>query len=391
MTRRMAAVLLPVVFVSCDPVAPGPVSRAGGFVAVAAGGEHTCGVTVGGEMFCWGTNGDGQLGSSSAGAASARPVAVAGGAQFVAATAGETHTCALDGGGGLYCWGGNARGQVGNGTRVNQPAPVAIAPELRFTQVSAGGTHTCAITDDARALCWGAGDHGQIGAADLEDAVEPQELGVGMSFSSVSAGGLHSCALDTQGIAYCWGDNAIGQLADSTNLSRATPAPVFGQTPYIHLAAGYRHTCALRTDTHPVCWGGNQHGELGEGGSPYEEFRGAWVPWTVQGELQAVSLTTGRFVSCLVTDDRNAWCWGRGREGQLGTGAHRDYHVAHRVYSGDLSRQPLEFLELSAGAYHVCGVTAQKAIFCWGRGSFGQLGHGSMTSSVLPVRVTDGG
>jgi alpha-tubulin suppressor-like RCC1 family protein len=388
--RRMAAVLLPVVFAACDPVAPGPVSRAGGFVSVAAGGEHTCGVTMGARLFCWGSNTAGQLGSSTAGSRSERPVAVTEGAQFVAASSGAMHTCAIDTDGTLYCWGGNARGQVGNGTRTNQSAPVAIAPERTFSEVSAGAAHTCAVTSDSRAFCWGAGDHGQTGATDLEDTLEPREV-AGMRFSGISAGGAHTCALDPQRVAYCWGANDIGQLGDSTNVGRASPAPVFGLTPYIRVAAGYRHTCALHTDARAVCWGSNAHGELGEGGPPYEAFKGAWVPWTVQGDLQAISLTAGRSVTCIVTPDRNGWCWGRGREGQLGTGAERDYHVAHRVYSGEASTQALAFSQLSAGAHHVCGVTHERAIFCWGRGSAGQLGHGSMASSVFPVRVADGG
>lgn len=390
MKIRMAAVLLPVVFAACDPVAPGPVSRAGGFVAVAAGGEHTCGVTMGARLFCWGSNAAGQLGSSNAGIRSARPVAVTGASLFVAASAGAMHTCAIDTAGGLHCWGANDRGQVGNGTRTDQPAPVAIAPQLKFTEVSAGGAHTCAISSDSRAFCWGAGDQGQTGAADLEDVLEPREV-AGMSFSGITAGGAHTCALGPQQVAYCWGANEIGQLGDSTNVSRASPAPVFGLTPYIRVAAGYRHTCALHTDARAVCWGSNAHGELGEGGPPYEAFEGAWVPWTVQGGLHAITLATGTYVSCIATADHNGWCWGRGREGQLGTGAERDYHVAHRVYSGDLSLQALEFAMLSAGAYHVCGVTRRRAIFCWGRGSAGQLGHGSSTSSVFPVRVADGG
>jgi alpha-tubulin suppressor-like RCC1 family protein len=392
-----AALCLP----ACDPVGPGPVSRAGGFFAVAAGGVHSCGLTMQGSAFCWGGNAHGQLGSGTHDGA-ARPVRVASDIAFAVISAGDRHSCALDTGGGVYCWGANDRGQLGTGTRGDASAPVAVAPTLRFMQVSAGSEHTCAITLEGQAFCWGAGANGRTGSLDEADVLEPQEVPGVHPIRAIAAGGRHSCAVDTGGTAICWGANEMGQLGDSTNVGRSTPAPVFGASRYRMLTAGWAHTCALLEDGRANCWGSNAHGELGEGVPPYEGFMGAWVPYRVQGDLQASVITAGRYVSCMVVMDnalptrdkmagRHAWCWGAGGEGQLGTGSIRDYHVAHRVYDGDLSASSLRFAGISAGTHHVCGVSDARAIFCWGRGWSGQLGDGKMTGSVLPVRVVDGG
>lgn len=401
MRMRAAVLALVLTLPACDPVGPGPVSRAGGFLAVAAGGEHSCGLTVQGAPFCWGDNAHGQLGSGT-NDGTARPVRVATDVAFGVIVAGDRHSCALDTGGGLYCWGGNDRGQLGTGSHGDVRAPVAVAPTLRFMQVSAGAEHTCAVTFDGRAFCWGSSSDGQTASADDGDVLEPSEVPGAHVFRSIAAGGRHSCALDAAGNAYCWGANEMGQLGDSTNTGRSMPAPVFGAARYRLITAGWGHTCALLENGRAHCWGSNAHGELGEGVPPYEGFRGAWVPYTVQGDLEASVITTGRHVSCIVIMDnalppsdkmsgRHAWCWGAGGEGQLGTGSVRDYHVAHRVYDGDLSRSSLRFAGISAGAHHVCGVTDARAIFCWGRGRSGQLGSGTMTGSVLPVRVLDGG
>lgn len=143
-------------------------------MTIAAGYDHTCALDTVGLAWCWGSNALGQLGTSSLafgpGVISAAPIDVANGISFVQITAGENHTCGLTAGGLIYCWGSNAHGQLGNsnlgvGSAVSvSPTPVLVtAPGLIFMAVSAGDQHTCAITTDNRALCWGDDQYGQLG------------------------------------------------------------------------------------------------------------------------------------------------------------------------------------------------------------------------------------
>jgi alpha-tubulin suppressor-like RCC1 family protein len=376
----------------CEPVV-GPVPAEGGFIAVGTGDMHSCGVAASGALFCWGSNHAGQLGNGTT-RGSAVPARVGGPASFVLVTGGDEHTCGLDRDGGLYCWGGNARGQLGTGSRERELLPVVVAPAIRFASVSAGAYHTCAVSVDGTGYCWGAALDGQTGQAPGPDIVEPEALPAGITFRSIAAGGAHSCGVDTTGTAYCWGSNAQGQLGDSASLDRWRPAPVHGGARYVEIDAGYRHTCAIRDNGEAQCWGSNAHGELGEGALPDPNRRdaaGATFPYTVQGISRASDITAGRYISCLNRrHESTTWCWGRGTEGQLGTGAYRDYQVAHRVYHGDLTFVGLNFRQLSAGGAHVCGVTATNSIFCWGRGDAGQLGAGSIMGSPLAVRVANG-
>jgi hypothetical protein len=145
-----------------------PEAVAGGltFKSVSVGGGNACGVTTGGAAYCWGEDFNGELGNGSAGGYSTVPVAVAGGLTFAAVSAGGLHTCGLTTGGEAYCWGWNAEGQLGLGTSDQQAhgTPAAVAGGLTFAALSAGARHTCGVTTSGVAYCWGANDHAQLGS-----------------------------------------------------------------------------------------------------------------------------------------------------------------------------------------------------------------------------------
>ena len=113
----------------CGPT-PGPVSGAQRYVMVSAGLRHACGVTVDGDAYCWGRNSLGELGSGIVGEHYDFPTRVGGGVTFAAVSAGDQHTCGEGTDGELYCWGANAWGQLGTGDTHwwLEPARVATGP-----------------------------------------------------------------------------------------------------------------------------------------------------------------------------------------------------------------------------------------------------------------------
>lgn len=156
---------------------PARVRGATGFTAIAAGGEHACGL-LGPEIVCWGDNTRGQLGTGAADSFAVTPVAVAAGAAAIAVTAGGRHSCALAADSTAFCWGANDRGQVGDGSTLDRPTPVPVAGGARFVQLAAGGEHTCGTTPDGVVRCWGAGTSGQLGDGTTVDSPLPVTVGM---------------------------------------------------------------------------------------------------------------------------------------------------------------------------------------------------------------------
>lgn len=78
-------------------------------------------------------------------------------------------------------------------------------------------------------------------------------------------------------------------------------------------------------------------------------------------------------------------CWGRGSEGQIGTGSSSDMGSSPNQVSslGPISFAPSlgKITSLSTGYRHTCALFLQGRIVCFGLNNYGQLGIGN-TSSV---------
>ena len=206
------------------------------FATLTAGGSHTCGLTADGTAYCWGWNADAQLGTPPRTDGNVpsidTPQPVSGGLTFASITAGGAHTCGLTGSGSVYCWGSNGNGQLGSGVLSAPSAvPVQVASNLNFIAVFAGLSHTCAIDSGGAAYCWGWNRNGQVGVGVVSDAgfATPQRVVGGFTFDRLSVAGSHSCARTTTGVWYCWGDNESGALGVGTTTDSGTPLKVLGQ------------------------------------------------------------------------------------------------------------------------------------------------------------------
>lgn len=76
---------------------------------------------------------------------------------------GRFHACALVRGGAVLCWGGNAFGQLGDGTTANRATPAVVAGLGPVARIAAGSKHTCVVTVAGAVWCWGSDADGQLG------------------------------------------------------------------------------------------------------------------------------------------------------------------------------------------------------------------------------------
>jgi alpha-tubulin suppressor-like RCC1 family protein len=141
---------------------PGAVPDLNGitFDQLVVGNTHVC-ARSGTRLWCWGVDYSGQVGDQSNGIA--RVPFEHTGRAWIAVGAGGDHTCAIESPGRLYCWGGNAFGQVGDGTMVDRSQPTVVGSDTDWASVILGHDHSCAFKTDGSLWCWGGNLDGQIG------------------------------------------------------------------------------------------------------------------------------------------------------------------------------------------------------------------------------------
>jgi len=162
------------------------------FAQVSRGGDHACGVTTDGDAYCWGFNREGQLGTPTTELCgdppnpqpcSRVPLKVTGGLKFasISVNGGSIggHTCGVTVTGEVYCWGFNGFSQLGAATSetcvghldLDAPCstvPIRVSTSQTFTSVSAGSFHTCGMGTDGILYCWGDNEFGQVGTRTSE-------------------------------------------------------------------------------------------------------------------------------------------------------------------------------------------------------------------------------
>ena len=145
--------------------------------------------------------------------------------EVTALTAGVMFTCAVRSGQ-SWCWGRNAAGQLGDGTRDERAVSVAVVGLSAACGITAGGS-TCALAGVA--YCWGANTFGRLGdGTDTSRTLPVAVIGLPPGVAALSAGAEHACALTQGGALFCWGANSQGQLGDGTLAPRLSAVRVGG-------------------------------------------------------------------------------------------------------------------------------------------------------------------
>ncbi len=294
-------------------------------------------------------------------------------------SSGILHSCSVTAGGGVKCWGNNDWGQLGNGSLTDVPLEnaIPIAGLSNIVAVSAGGNHSCALTALGVLKCWGDNNYGQLGnSSNIDSSVPVDVAGLGSNVVAVSLGQSHSCAITALGAVKCWGANYIGQLGNGTRIDTNVAVDVVGLSGAQLISAGDGHTCAATAGAGVLCWGDNDEGALGNSTTTASN-----LPVAVSGLTEPViSLATGYAHSCAVSVAGLVKCWGKNSQGQLGIGTTTDSLVPVQLAS--LSNIAL----VSLGEHHSCALTSAGFTSCWGINSYGQLGNeGAAFTSELPT------
>ncbi len=313
-------------------------------------------------------------------------------AGVAAITAAEEQTCALMIGGSIQCWGQNAYGQLGNGSKTTSSSPVAVSGfPSGVIGISAGAFHTCALTAAGDLTCWGYNGQGQLGnggATSATTAVAVSGLSRNVvTVSNAHTTGIRTCALTNAGSAQCWGSNSFHALGGgpgfdgSTNI--LTPIPVEGTQTWVAISLGGAHTCALTNLGSVSCWGSNSEGQVGNSSAGSETD----APLPVLGLPSGViAVSAGDNHSCALTRAGTVWCWGSNGSGQLGDGAvTSNPQAVPTAVVGLPTDDPV--VAIAAGLDFTLALTTTGHVFSWGGNVYGDLGDNSTARSALPVEI----
>jgi len=266
-------------------------------------------------------------------------------------------------------------------------------------RAAAGNRHSVFIDGEGRLSSCGTAAQGAEDEDEDEDAL-PSVLGHGEGVTrlntptrllstlgderavSVSAGGGHSLALTADGAVWSWGWGMSGTLGhgDEQNQLLAKKIEAFAGQRVVAVSAGGDHSFAITADGAVWSWGVGTFGRLGHG-----DEQNQLLPKKIEAFAgrRVVAVSAGVYHSLAITADGAVWSWGDGAAGMLGHGDEQIQLLPKKVeaFAGRC------VVAVSAGEYHSLAITADGSAWSWGDGYPGKLGHGDEQTQLLPKKI----
>jgi len=341
--------------------------------------------------------------------------------EIISVTVGRSASFAIDVDGGLWAWGDNEFGQLGDGTRTiraerpnphildhyipeiiddnNKRRPVKIMDDVVY--VTAGNFNTMAIRTDGSLWAWG--------NFRFTDGLTQSNYPIKImdDVVSVSLGSSHAMVIKTDGSLWALGGNREGQIGDGTittrdnNNDRDTPVKIMDSVKYV--SAGSRHSMAIKTDGSLWAWGWNRSGQLGNGGGGNVSDCVGWpvqtIPVKIMDDVASVSAGTDHTMA--IKTDGTLWAWGSNWSGEIGDGtaSGRDENfniIDNQRYS------PVKVMDsvvaVSLGRSHSMAIRTDGSLWAWGSNEHGLIGKETdlrpagaawARSAQSPIKIMD--
>jgi len=326
--------------------------------------------------------------------------------------------------GDVFSWGSGEMGQLGY-----SPAEVAELPRdtdgfpfqpqpglmrglanYRITQVAGGDGHSVAVTASGRVLVWGASACGQLGLSDMNEMPtdaegypyqpEPklvEDLG-DYHIVQVACGDAHTVALTAEGLVFSWGGGGCGQLGhpDTAQMPKDEDGCPYQPTPRLvedlaavvcYVACGKAHTVVVCAEGHLYSWGAGACGQLGHPDTsnfPFDEDGYPFHPTprmvaSLRG-VRLVAAACGDVHTLALAEDGGLYCFGGGSFGQLGLGNVKNLPVdvdeCPFMPAPKLieSLRPVHIVKIACGDSHSMAIANTGELYGWGAAACGQLG-----------------
>ena len=369
---------------SANELSPVEVHASGRFIAVRAGQNdmynHSLALKKDGTVWAWGSNEYGQIGDGNSGAINDRhePVQVENLSGIVEIDAGRAHNIALDSEGNIWLWGQNTNGQLGTSDNIDSYTPVMLTGLPKIQSIAAGKNHTLALAMDGYVWAWGYNSDGQLGVNDNTDknypvqVMAPSVSGYLSNVVAISAGTKHSMALKKDGSVWAWGSAEYGRLGNNiTSGTYSLPEETYftnGSSPLrniIAISAGHEHSLALTNEGKILAWGRSQNGRMGNGETMDSSHS---LPIYVNNSTgtaylkDIIAIDAGGMHSMALGSNGSLHTWGYNDVGQLGDNTTVEIaYPQENIYIGETQKEP--YLVMSQNEtlnYHRLYITDNK-------------------------------
>jgi alpha-tubulin suppressor-like RCC1 family protein len=338
------------------------------FTKLAAAGGFSCGLASDGGIYCWGNNIYGDLGDGTT-VPRDRPTQVGTATDWIDVDARTNVGCGIRTDHSMWCWGLGTTGQIGDGRNMTAYSPTRVIsdkPGIGWRAMALGRQALCGIHDDGSLACWG------FDRVTGDSVSTPVAVDSNTDWTDVSVGTVRCGIRGMPGPLYCWGRSQTGDLGLGDTTSQATPAQV-GTDLWKRIEVGYYNTCGIRSDNALLCWGNHifRGATLQYGNVPQQV--GTATDW------QAVSMSADAIIGLRAGGD--AYVWGFNVSGQLGPSTEFEI-VEPTPMRGGISG----WSQVSSGNVHGCGLANGRA-YCWGTIGEGLLGNGVTTALYSPTKI----
>lgn len=355
----------------------------GSALEISTGENHTCALDDQGKVWCWGSNGNGQIGGGGGGANALNPVAVLingttnplTGVNHI--SVGRLISCAITSSG-LYCWGSNAYRSISSAVVASYSKAYQVDASASVSDVDVASIHLCYIKNQ-EAYCAGRNATGNLGVGSLSNTDGLFKVVTNLKFKKISVGGWInpsytnlSCGLTIENRIACWGSNARNVITPFDEI-KGLPQAIANSKDAVAISKETAGTDLCKAQNNQVyCAHFNDYARVGVSSvqSWFEEF----IP--IQGlpsGLTVEKVYTGSYANCAlyrnsVDDSTELWCWGYNGTGLRGDGTTVGNEVATKSNISGIKT-------VSMGVHHTCALLENAKVYCAGSNASLQLGN----------------
>jgi len=237
----------------------------------------------------------------------------------------------------------------------------------------------------------GRGADGRSGNNASTNHCSPVQVGTETDWTDVNSleyaavairGGVNSAGVVQGGTMWSWGGGHWGATGHGNTTNYSSPVQIGGLTTWVRLGQGHsRHSVAVKTDGTLWAFGDNGQGQLGNsaiGGQISSPVQiGSLTNWS----YDAGKIATTYMATVAIKKDGTMWSWGRGLYGQQGHGT--TTRTCSPIQIGSLTT----WSTVSAGKQHFIALKSDGTLWSWARNIFGGLGLGDTTNRSSPVQI----